>query len=103
MIIDERIFSKLTDEQKKAVEAAQSPEELLAFAKETGYELTDEQLSAVSEGSCASLSARDTVRPSAGRTVPIRTACATGSAPICASGISESWNKGGKYHVCQLG
>lgn len=51
MIIDERIFSKLTDEQKKAVEDAQSPEELLAFAKEIGYELTDEQLSAVSEGS----------------------------------------------------
>ena len=51
MIIDERIFSKLTDEQKKAVEAAQSPEELLAFAKETGYELTDGQLSAVPEGS----------------------------------------------------
>ena len=51
MIIDERIFSKLTGEQKKAVEAAQSPEELLAFAKEIGYELTDEQLSAVAEGS----------------------------------------------------
>lgn len=33
MIIDERIFSKLTDEQKKAVEAAQSPEELLAFRR----------------------------------------------------------------------
>ena len=51
MIIDERIFSKLTDEQKRAVEAAQSPDELLAFAEETGYELTEEQLSAVSEGS----------------------------------------------------
>ena len=51
MIIDERIFSKLTDEQKKKVEASQSPEELLAFAKEIGYELTEEQLSAVSTGS----------------------------------------------------
>ena len=50
MIIDERIFSKLTDEQKKAVEAARSPEELLAFAKESGYELTEEQLSSVSTG-----------------------------------------------------
>ena len=51
MIIDERVFSKLTDEQKKAVEAAQSPEELLAFAKETGYELSEEQLGTVSQGS----------------------------------------------------
>ena len=51
MIIDERIFSKLTDEQKKAVEAARSPEELLAYAEKTGYELSEEQLSAVAESS----------------------------------------------------
>ena len=54
MIIDERIFSKLTDEQKKAVEAARSPEELLAVAEETGYQLSDEQLKAVSGGSWCS-------------------------------------------------
>ena len=47
MIIDERIFSKLTDKQKAAVEAAQSPEELLAVAKETGYSLSPEQLKAI--------------------------------------------------------
>jgi len=52
MIIDERIFSKLTDQQKKAVEAAQSPEELLAVAKETGYELSPEQLTAVQGDWC---------------------------------------------------
>ena len=51
MIIDERIFSKLTDEQKMKVEAARSPEELLAIAKEIGYELSDEQLAAVAKGS----------------------------------------------------
>ena len=39
MNIDESILSKLTDEQKKKVEAAKTPEELLAIAKETGYEL----------------------------------------------------------------
>ena len=39
MNIDESILSKLNDEQKKKVEAAQSPEELLAFAKEAGYQL----------------------------------------------------------------
>lgn len=37
MNIDENTLSKLTDEQKKKIEAAQTPEELLAIAKETGY------------------------------------------------------------------
>ena len=50
MNIPESIPSKLTDEQKKKVEAAQTPEELLAIAKETGYELTPDQLEAVSGG-----------------------------------------------------
>lgn len=50
MNIDESIFSKLTDEQKKRVSAAKSPEELLAVAKEAGYELTKSQLDAVSGG-----------------------------------------------------
>ena len=50
MKIDESILSKLTDEQKKKVEAAQTPEELLALAKETGYELSPDQLEAVSGG-----------------------------------------------------
>ena len=50
MNIDESILSTLTDEQKKMVEAAQTPEELLAIAKEAGYELTREQLEAVSGG-----------------------------------------------------
>ena len=39
MNIPEHILSTLTDEQKKKIEAAQSPEELLALAKEAGYEL----------------------------------------------------------------
>ena len=50
MNIPENILMTLTDEQKKAVEEAQTPEELLAVAKETGYELTLEQLEAVSGG-----------------------------------------------------
>lgn len=50
MSIDENILSKLTDEQKKKVDEAQSPEELLAIAKETGYELTPEELEAISGG-----------------------------------------------------
>lgn len=53
MKIDESILSKLTDEQKKKVEAAKSPEELLAAAKEAGYELSQNQLDALSGGWCA--------------------------------------------------
>ena len=50
MNIPENILSTLTDEQKQKVEAAQTPEELLAIAKEAGYELSQEQLDAVSGG-----------------------------------------------------
>ena len=52
MKISENILSKLTDEQKKKVEAAQSPQELLAIAKEAGQELSPDQLEAVSGGIC---------------------------------------------------
>ena len=51
MNIPENILSTLTEEQRKKVEAAKTPEELLALAKEAGYELSDEQLEAVSGGS----------------------------------------------------
>ena len=50
--IPENILNTLTDEQKKRVEAAQSPEELLALAKEAGYKLSPDQLEAVNGGWC---------------------------------------------------
>ena len=50
MNIDESILSKLTDEQKKKVEAAKSPEELLAIAKEAGRDLSLEEPEAISGG-----------------------------------------------------
>ena len=50
MNIPEHILNTLTDEQKKKIETAQSPEDLLALAKETGYELSPEQLDAVAGG-----------------------------------------------------
>ena len=53
MNIPEDILSTLTDEQKKKIEDAQSPDEILALAKEAGYELTQEQLDAVAGGGCA--------------------------------------------------
>ena len=50
MNIPENIFNTLTDEQKKKVEAAKSPEELLSLAKESGYELSLEDLAQVAGG-----------------------------------------------------
>ena len=50
MDIDLKIFNILTDDQKKAVIAAQTPEELIALAKEQGYELTSEDMLAVTTG-----------------------------------------------------
>ena len=50
MNIDESILSKLTDEQKKQAQSAQSPDELLAIAKEAGYELSAEQLEEIACG-----------------------------------------------------
>lgn len=50
MKLDEGILSRLTDEQKKKAEAAQTPEELITLAKEAGYELSSDQLEAVAGG-----------------------------------------------------
>ena len=50
MNIDANTLRKLTDEQKKKVEAAKSPEELLSLAKESGYELSLEDLAQVAGG-----------------------------------------------------
>ena len=46
----EDIFDSLTDEQKKRASGLRTPEEMLAFAKEEGYELTDDQLETVAGG-----------------------------------------------------
>lgn len=43
-------FDLLTDEQKAKVKACTSPEEMLALAKEEGYELSDEELEGISGG-----------------------------------------------------
>ena len=44
-------FEDLTPEQQEKARACKTPEEVLALAKEEGYELSDEQLEAVSGGS----------------------------------------------------
>ena len=50
MEINKNIYAKLTDEQKKLVEDAKTPEDLFAAAKSIGLELTPEQLEAVAGG-----------------------------------------------------
>ena len=46
------LLKGLTDEQIKKVEACKNSEEILALAKAEGYELSEEQLEAVSGGAC---------------------------------------------------
>ncbi|MBQ9041517.1 MAG: Nif11-like leader peptide family natural product precursor [Eggerthellaceae bacterium] len=43
-------FSDLTEVQKAKIRECKTPEEMLALAREEGYELTDDQLEAVSGG-----------------------------------------------------
>ena len=45
-----KILETLNDEQKKKIKNAKNPEELLAIAKEAGYELSQEQLNEMSGG-----------------------------------------------------
>ncbi len=50
MKINENLFRDLSDEQKKLLESNPSPEEILQFAKETGVELTPDQLESIAGG-----------------------------------------------------
>lgn len=52
MKIPEDILGTLTDEQRKMAEGAKTSEELLMIAKDTGYDLSEEQLNALSGGWC---------------------------------------------------
>ncbi len=50
MKIHEDILKQLPDAIRQKAEYAKTPEELLAIAKETGYELTEEQINTVAGG-----------------------------------------------------
>ena len=53
MNIPENILNTLSDEQKKRIETAKTPEDFLAIAKETGYKLSEGQLNAMAGGWCS--------------------------------------------------
>ena len=46
----ESMYNRLSDEAKEKAQACRTPEELLAFAQEQGYELSDEELEGVAGG-----------------------------------------------------
>lgn len=46
----EDLWKGLTPEQQEKAKNAKGPEEILAFARDEGYELTDEQLESVAGG-----------------------------------------------------
>ena len=66
--IDE-LTANLTEEQKNAVAACESPEDIMALAKKEGYSLSDEELEFISGGGtwtnqghlCPYCNSRDTV------------------------------------------
>ena len=43
-------YDELTDEQKKMVEECETVENVLSLAKQEGYDLSDEELEAISGG-----------------------------------------------------
>ena len=43
-------FNDLTEEQKAKAQACTTPEEMLALAKEEGYDLSDEELEGIAGG-----------------------------------------------------
>ena len=50
MKISENIFRNLSDDQKRQLESNPSPEEVLRLVKETGIELTPDQLESIPGG-----------------------------------------------------
>ena len=54
----EELLKGLSEEQIAKVKACKNGNELLALAKQEGFELSDEQLAAVSGGACSSTDTR---------------------------------------------
>lgn len=59
MMMKKELFKGLNEEQIAKAKACKSQDELLSLAKEEGFELTEEQLNAVSGGGCFSTNIPD--------------------------------------------
>ena len=74
-------FNDLTEEQKAKAAGCNTPEQMLELAKEEGYELSEEELAAVSGGSWGNNSGGSPAKcPKCGSTSVVSTL--TGSEPI---------------------
>ena len=69
----DELLKGLTEEQIKKLDDCKNPEEILAIAKEEGFELNDEQLEAVSGGSCGQRVISDCPKCKSGRTISMET------------------------------
>ena len=65
--MNDDFLKNLSDEQKAQLKNCKTPEDMLAFAKKAGYELSDDALDAVSGGDdCVSFSGWEERCPEAG-------------------------------------
>ena len=88
----EELLKGLSEEQIAKVKACKNQEEILAFAKEEGIELTDEQLEAVS-GGCGTCTAYNEVCPKCNSTKMVRRDLASGTEYECRScGHKYTWH-----------
>ena len=69
-------FEGLTPEQQEKAKACKTPEDFLALAKETGYELSDEELNSIAGGNASWDEIWDCIRDS-----PCQQACSR-NAPL---------------------
>ena len=54
VVMDERLFEGLSEEQKEAIKNCKTTEEIMELAAKEGFELNEVQMEAVSGGGCGS-------------------------------------------------
>ena len=54
VVMDERLFEGLSEEQKEAIKNCKTTEEIMELAAKEGFEMNEAQMEAVSGGGCGS-------------------------------------------------